>query len=170
MQGVRATGVTLALAASLGACGGAPDKASAPPAPQLEAGQWLITSQVEQFAMPEAPPALVEAQRATITKPVTASVCITPEQARQPTSKMFSDALSKNCPFDRFSFAGGRIAATLDCPTRDGGRMTASLAGDYRRTDFTMLATMNATNPRVPNANLQMIARTTAKRVGACKA
>ena len=135
---------------------------------KIQPGEWQVTVEmIDQKVtggpanMP-APPKL---------PPQTMKTCITPEQVNRPEG-MFSggmEGLKKNCTYDSFSMADGKIDAKMHCTMPDGMKIVATNSGTFTATGLSSDSTSAVTG--LPGGmSSSSHTRMTAKRVGECPA
>lgn len=161
----------------LAACGGEPDAAKGDATPEatvsepapitLQPGKWRQSSELLKMEVPGMPPELA---RANIGQKTSFESCITPEQAKAPPSKFFTNAGNTDCTTKSFAMAGGKLDAVMTCVDKNTpGEMTMTIKGDYQPTRYT--ATMTMVTDGAPNGGeMKITATTTGERVGECDA
>jgi hypothetical protein len=129
----------------------------------LQPGQWESTIQVDAANIPNLPPGVTPPTM----PPMTARVCITPEQAANPRAVAISgNAQQQGCRTENYSFANGRIEGTSICDI--GGVQTrATISGQYTPTSYEMTVRSQA---RGGGANGGSTTRITSRRIGDCPA
>lgn len=104
----------------------------------IEPGEWEMTMTVNEIDLPNADEA-VRAQMASQTPPPqTTTVCVTPEQARDPDGGMFAPQGNENCEYANFDMSGGNMELEATCEGAGmPGEMHMTINGTYDRTSFT---------------------------------
>jgi hypothetical protein len=92
--------------------------------------------------------------------------CLSEEEAKRPKEDFFSGG-NKNCRYDRFTMAGGRIDAVMKC-TQERASHTMTLQGSYSPDTYNMQMSMKAEGGEGYDAGMTMKMRVDAKRVGQC--
>lgn len=130
--------------------------AGAQAAPTVTPGQWESRMTVEDMAMPGMPPNVLAMMKG---KPTVTRYCLTPQDAEADPRKMLN--ADKSCKMNRFSMAGGRIDAQMQCQTEQGPA-TITMAGSYAAEAYDMTSRMEA-------GAMRMTSRMSARRLGPCK-
>ena len=132
---------------------------------KMEPGQWEVTNEVLSATAPGLP-------EGTLTKMVgqktTASNCVTPEQAANPSANFLAAQKNSNCTYQNFSMEDGRMTGTLTCSGGQvPGEMEMKMAGEYSARSYVMNTDMNAKG--MPGGMTMTIkARTSGRKVGEC--
>lgn len=92
------------------------------------------------------------------------SRCMTPKEAQQPSSDVFTGNQKSNCTFSNYTMAGGKIDATMVCREKSGD-MTMHMTGSFGADSFTIDQETTATGPK---GKMHSKARVSARRVGDC--
>lgn len=129
-------------------------------------GKWVTTVAVEEMTMPGMPPQAAAQMKAVMGGTHTVQSCLTPEEVKQPKAGFFG-AAEKDCRYDHFTMAGGKIDAALTC-TRNGTTQIMQMAGTYSPDAYSMVVTTSSTGGTGPSAGMKMRMRSEAKRLGAC--
>jgi hypothetical protein len=131
---------------------------------RLQPGQWESRVEVVRVSAPNMPPGVEMPHMA----PVTASFCMTPEQAAGPNGGVMAgnDMAGTGCTTENFSMAGGRITGTVQC-NMQGTTSRTTMDGQFSPTSYemTMVAQTNAGGVATENET-----RITARRTGDCPA
>lgn len=130
---------------------------------QLQPGQWETSVEVVRVSAPNMPAGMTAPQM----PPVTASYCITPEQAANPSAGMMAgNQMPEGCTTESYSVSGGRISGTIQC-TMQGTVSRTSMNGQFTPTSYemTMQAQQNA-----GGIEMETETRVTARRTGDCPA
>jgi hypothetical protein len=96
----------------------------------------------------------------------TAKSCLTPEEAKRPKEDFFAGD-NKNCRYDHFTMAGGKIDAVMKCSAEQASQ-TMTMKGDYTPDTYNMQMSMKAEGGKGYDAGMTMRMRVDAKRVGEC--
>ena len=98
----------------------------------LRAGQWRLNTTIDEMTIPGMPPsAQAEMKRMMGQRQnVTVDYCMTPEDARKPGGKVFTGKESKDCRYERFDMAGGKVDAVMRCEGKPpAGTMIMTVSG-----------------------------------------
>ena len=172
---MRKTVLTLAgITALLAACS---EKASGPQTKeqvakevqkvQLKPGQWEGTYTLEDIDMPNMPGGgdQMEAQMKKMMSRTSIKYCVSPEEAANPSGKMFSGQENKDCTYKGFDASGGSVKGEIACKSEHGA-MNAVMAGSYAPESYEMHMDMKMTG--APNGmGMSMKAKTSGKWIGA---
>jgi len=129
-------------------------------------GKWQSRVQIEQFELPGAPAGVSNAMRGMMERSAVSESCLTPEEAKRPKEDFFAGK-DKDCRYDRFNMAGGKIDAVMQC-TSDGKTHNMTMQGTYNPDAYQMRMTMKADGGAAAEGGLNMTMRVDAKRVGEC--
>jgi hypothetical protein len=128
-------------------------------------GKWVSNVAVEEMSIPGMPPQAAAQMKAMTGRAHVTQSCLTPEQVKQPKADFFGTA-EKNCRYDHFTMAGGKIDAALTC-TREGTTQNMQMAGTYSPDAYSMVMTMSSSGAG-PMSGMKMRSHVEAKRVGPC--
>ncbi|WP_156254586.1 DUF3617 domain-containing protein [Sandarakinorhabdus oryzae] len=120
-------------------------------------GKWQTTTIIESMAMPGMPPEMAQRTRA---RPMSATYCITPEQAAAGPR----DVIGKSngaCRYRSFSAAAGRISGVMECKTGAPTPQIIAISGTYSPVAYDIRSKMSG-------GAMQSTSRTTGKRLGPC--
>lgn len=134
---------------------------------QLKAGQWEGTYTLEDIDMPNMPGGgdQMEAQMKKMMSRTAIKYCVSPEEAANPSGKMFSGQENKDCTYKGFDASGGSVKGEIACKSEHGA-MNAVMAGSYAPESYEMQMDMKMTG--APGGmDMSMKAKTTGKWVGA---
>jgi hypothetical protein len=164
----------LAVLLALSACGGSGNKNEAKPDQNgaaasasagagsasigLNPGEWEKTVEVK-VSGPGIP-----AQANGVGESKTDRECITPEEARKPTSDVFGGKDHGDCKHSEFSAEGGVIHAVMTCKGAGGnGTITITADGSYGGDNFDLRSKMTSD---AAGAQMKMESHIVGKRVG----
>jgi hypothetical protein len=153
----------------LAACseGAAPTKqdAEAPPAEQLSAGQWEMTTEVTRLTpRDKGAPAIKtpEGSRSTT------SSCVAEADVKKPQPALFAPEGSE-CSYRDIYMSGGRLNATLACSRAGlGGTIATNVNGSFTATTFEGDATSETSLSG--DGDVRIDAKLTGRRTGDCTA
>lgn len=134
-------------------------------------GEWSNSTEVLAFDFPGAKDPRIATMIGDAMKKAQSRAfnhCITPEEAQRPNAGMFQRDAGKDCRYDHFEMAGGRINATMTCTPQAGGKMTMSMDGSYSATSYDMTMDMKMAGGAMPGEGMTMRAHTRGERVGEC--
>ncbi len=130
----------------------------------LKPGKWQASATVEQMSMAGMPPDMAEKMKGVSGKTQTQETCLTPEQAKNPSAAAFAGE-DKNCRYDRFTMANGKIDAVMKC-SGGGATQTMTMAGTYSGDTYNMRMKTDASAGS--KGGMSMAVRVDAKRIGEC--
>jgi hypothetical protein len=132
----------------------------------LKAGEWKVSSTLEEMNIPGLPPeAQTEMKRVMGERGnATYQYCLTPEQAKRPGGKFFNRQADKNCRYDHFTMGKGKVDAVMRCAAPEGS-MTMTIAGTYSADSYSTHVAMDMGGR---DGSMKMKMRSEAKRVGEC--
>ena len=99
----------------------------------MQSGLWESTTAFTDMEFTGLTKEQVEAMRRQVVPPLTASQCVTPEQAANPLSNV---AQQDRCNYDRHVFSGGTIDIAGTCVQPDQGKVRINLTGTYTADSF----------------------------------
>jgi hypothetical protein len=172
--------VVLPIAAllALSACGSSDDEATdaagggdiavSEDGPMPQPGQYRTTAELVEFNMPSAPPEAAQIMQQAFSQGAMEanSYCLTPEQASTSREDMLKSMAESNCTVDTFTMAGGRINATLSCPTGQGVSGQVTMAGTMNESGSDIEMSFTTQVPDMGDATIRM--RMKSERVGEC--
>lgn len=166
--------LTPAILLTLAACGQGEEKGGKQTAQEvakemaalkMEPGQWEVTNEILSANAPGLPE---QAVKEMVGQKTTASNCVTPEQAANPSANFLAAQKNSNCTYQNFSMEDGRMTGTLTCSGGQvPGEMEMKMAGEYSARSYAMNTEMNAKG--MPGGMTMTIkARTSGRKVGEC--
>ena len=130
-------------------------------------GLWESKVTLEEMSMPGMPKEVSERMSQAYGKIETNQSCLTPEEAKRPKEDFFAGD-NKNCRYDHFTMAGGKIDAVMKC-SAEGATQTMALQGGYTPDTYNMQMSMKSEGGgQGPQSGMSMRMRVDAKRVGEC--
>ncbi|GLV22669.1 hypothetical protein TomMM35A_25150 [Sphingobium sp. TomMM35A] len=172
---LKALAIIVPAALLLGSCG---DKPSGEPQSreevraevqkvQLKPGQWEGAYTLEDIEMPNVQGGSdqMKEQMKKMMSRSSIKYCVSPEEAANPSGKMFSGQESKDCTYKGFDVSGGSVKGEIACKS-EHGTMNAVMSGSYAPESYEMQMDMKMSG--APGGmNMSMKAKTTGKWVGA---
>jgi hypothetical protein len=135
---------------------------------KIQPGEWQVTIDMVDQKITGGPPNMPAMPKPS---PITTKTCITPEQVNRPEG-MFSggmDGLKKNCTYDSFAMADGKIDAKMHCTMPNGMKIAATNSGTFSATELS--SDSNSTVTGLPGGmSSSSHTKMTAKRIGECAA
>ena len=132
----------------------------------LSPGKWQASVTIEEMSMPGMPAEMAEKMKSMAGQTQSQETCLTPEQAKRPSERMFAGN-DKNCRYDRFTMADGKIDALMKC-SANGRTQTMSMAGTYSGDTYNMRMATKASGAVASEPEMEMKMRVDAKRIGEC--
>lgn len=131
----------------------------------IQPGKWQSTMTIEEMNMPGMPAEQHEQMKKMFAQAKVSETCITPEEARKPSAKMFAG--NDQCRYDRFTMGGGKIDAEMHC--NEAGAKQTTMTGTYSPDSYAMqMSTRTDGGPAGEAVSMKM--RVEAKRIGQCSA
>ena len=133
-------------------------------------GKWQSRVQIEEFSLPGAPAGVADAMRGVQQRSTVDESCLTPEEAKRPKEDFFAGK-DKNCRYERFTMADGKIDAVMQCTgtgTGSAAAMSMTMQGSYSPDTYQMHMSMKADAGSGPPGGMTMKMRVDAKRIGEC--
>jgi hypothetical protein len=135
---------------------------------KIQPGEWEVTIQTIDQKISGGPPGMPAMPKSP---PITTKTCITPEQVNRPEG-MFSggtERLKKDCIYDSFSMADGKIEAKMHCQMPNGMKIEATNSGTFSETELSSDSTSSVTG--LPGGmSSSSHTKMSGKRVGECAA
>jgi hypothetical protein len=128
-------------------------------------GRWESKVTVEEMTIPGMSGNMASQMNSSMGQVQTQASCLTPEEAKRPKEDFFTGD-NKNCRYDRFNMADGKIDAVMKC-TEGGTSHTMTLNGAYTPETYNMRMAMEAGGGDAAEG-MRMKMRVDAKRVGEC--
>ena len=130
-------------------------------------GQWQSKVTIEEFDVPGMPPEMAQRMKATMAQFQERSFesCLTKEEVKRPKEDFFAGD-NKNCRYDRFDMANGKIDAVMKC-AGGGATQTMTMTGAYTPDTYQMQMAMQAEGDGA-SAGMRMKMRVDARRAGEC--
>lgn len=151
----------------------APPPAAAGADVSLLPGQWEMVTRMTEIDAPGAPPEVLAQLRAAISEQrQTETICMTPEQARNPSRNMVAQGNNDSgCEFSETVFASGRIRVRASCRPPTAGAMELAMDGDFTATTINARIMANTEMRGLTGAGTQamtMSGTLTGRRTGDC--
>ena len=152
--------------ALLGACSGGGAGGSSD---GLQAGEWTMTSQINEISMGSMPEEMVAQMREQANAQPPNTNCLTEEDVANPVEGMFANSeMGEECDFGDSAFENGVIDVNATCQGAESeGTATLTVQGTYTAT--TMAAELSLNVEGGP-AEMSMSSTLSAERTGECSA
>lgn len=134
---------------------------------RFEPGEWRVDTQMVDVVAEGMPPQVAQQMKASMGSLSSDTQCLTPEQASRPNSGMFAGKQNGQCKYDSFELSGGKLRATMSCPSASGAKMAMTMDGAYTKTSYTVNAAMRMDSP-TPGQSMTVKIRSTGSRMGEC--
>jgi len=128
-------------------------------------GLWESKVTLEEMSMPGMPKEVAERMSMAQGKVQTSKTCLTPEEAKRPREGFFAG--DKNCRYDHFTMAGGKIDAVMNC-SAEGSKQTMTMQGGYTPDTYNMQMSMKSEGSGDAVSGMSMKMRVAANRIGEC--
>jgi hypothetical protein len=129
-------------------------------------GRWESQVTVQEMVVPGMGVNLADQMTGDASQTQKHSSCLTAEHTKRPQEDFFTGA-NKNCRYDRFNMADGKIDAVMKC-TEGPMSQTVNLQGSYTPDTYAMQMAMEAQGAEGSPAGMRMKMRVDARRVGEC--
>jgi hypothetical protein len=126
-------------------------------------GRWESTMKIEKMEIPGLPPEAQAAMRQRMGAVQTFFTCLTKAEAEKPKTDFFQQ--NKDCTFDNFSMADGKIDAKMHC-SNQGRTQTMTMSGHYGEKNYDI--TMESSGAEIGGKPTSMKMSVASKRVGEC--
>jgi hypothetical protein len=136
----------------------------------VQPGRWEGKMTIQEMDMPNLPPeakAQMKAQ-AQAGGAKTFISCVTPEDVKSQKAFFTAEEDDKSCKYDRFSMAGGKVEAVMNCD-RGGSKMHMEMNGTYSPDHYVMTVSNKVEGGNAPMGAMSMKMQIEAKRAGVCK-
>jgi len=134
----------------------------------VKPGRWEGTMTMGDMKMPNLPPEQQKMLSSKLGQSHTIVSCVTPEQVKAKRA-FFTGQDDKECRYDHFTMAGGKIDAAMHCDT-GSGTMNATMSGDYAPDHYHMTMTSDTKAAgNAPYGTMSMTMTIDARRTGECR-
>lgn len=174
--------------ALIAGCGKAPDdlemknasvaevQAAANKVQAITPGQWEVVTEITEVRLPGlegADPGIADAMAAQMKgRTQTQTSCVTPEQARGPSSALIGGDANGACSFESFSLLRGKLNAVMTCrKPGDPGQMVVATNGTYAGDVVALESVMRIeqTLDQPKEKAMRLVAKVTGRRTGDCQ-
>lgn len=140
-------------------------------------GQWTVTTEITEVRLPGvegADPRIAEAMtQQMVGRTQTQTSCVSPDQARGPSSALIGGTANGACSFETFSLLRGALNAVLTCRKEGSpGQMVIATSGTYGgdKVDLESVTRVEETLDQPKDKALRIVSTVTGRRTGACPA
>lgn len=134
----------------------------------LSPGRWEGKVTITEMEIPGLPPEAAAKMKEGLAKGEVITSCLTPEQAKKPSAEFFARD-NKDCRYDHFSMANGRIDARMQCKS-GGSTVDATMAGQFSSDSYQMTMTSKSAGAAdQPMSAHKMTMKIDSRRTGECK-
>lgn len=132
----------------------------------FQPGHWESTMKLEKMDVSgmNLPPQAKAQMEQQIGTEKTFDSCLTPEEAKKPSSDFFK--VAEGCTYKTFSMSGGKINAEMACAGQQGASRTMKLSGTYDSTTYAMHVEGSGSMPG--GMTMSMAMTMNSKRTGEC--
>jgi Protein of unknown function (DUF3617) len=127
-------------------------------------GRWEAAMRLEKMEIGNMPPEVKAAMAQQQGMTQTYATCLTPQQAARPNADFFKND-AKDCTYDHFTMAGGRIDAALTCKP-GAGPTKMNMTGTYGADLYDIRIT--GEGEMQPGMEMSMAMTVTSRRTGEC--
>ncbi len=140
-------------------------------------GQWTVTTEITEVRLPT-----IEGQDQQMAEAMTQQMkgrkqtqtsCVTPEQARGPSSALIGGDANGACSFETFSLLRGTLNAVMTCRKKDDpGQMVIATSGTYGgdKVELESVMRVEETLDQPKDKAMRLVAKVSGVRTGACPA
>lgn len=132
-----------------------------------EPGLYRATVEIQEFAIPGAPPQVAAMMRDSAVSAQATEYCLTPEDVAKGYEESIRKSQQGECEYKRFDVDGGKIEAALTC-TDQGRTVDLALSGTGDATSSDMAMTMKMDMGGMGEGTIR--ARSRSERIGDCPA
>lgn len=130
---------------------------------KVEPGEWEMTYETTKVTAPGMP---AEALAAMTGQKNVVRICITQEEAKQPSGEIFSGKEDGDCNRTGVAVEGGRIQGTMTCTGGQApGKMTMAMDGRYQRQSYELTTRITT---EAEGMSMTMESRASGRRLGDC--
>lgn len=140
-------------------------------------GQWTVTTEVTEVRLPavaEEDRQMADAMAQQMKgRTQTQTSCVSPEQARGPSSALIGGTANGACSFETFSLLRGALNAVMTCRKEgDPGQMVVATSGTYGgdKVDLESVTRVEETLDQPKDKALRIVSTVTGRRTGDCPA
>jgi len=138
-------------------------------------GQWTVTTEVTEVRLPavaEEDRQMADAMAQQMKgRTQTQTSCVSPEQARGPSSALIGGTANGACSFETFSLLRGALNAVMTCRKEgDPGQMVVATSGTYGgdKVDLESVTRVEETLDQPKDKALRIVSTVTGRRTGDC--
>jgi Protein of unknown function (DUF3617) len=135
--------------------------------PFISPGRWESTVTIKEVSMPGLPPEATAQMKAQMGKSQSVISCVTEADVKKPSADFFAGGASKDCRYDRFAMAGGKVDAAMTC-NRGGASQKMKMTGSYSPESYNMAMESQASGAGAPGT-MTMKMEMAATRAGECR-
>ena len=136
----------------------------------IDPGKWETKVSVLDVDIPGMPAEMATQMKQTMAKMEEHNFtsCLTEADVKRPKEDFFAGS-NKDCRYDHFTMAGGKIDAALRCDGKpEGGAMTMTINGSYSRDSYEATMAMDVAGGR--EGGMKIRSQSKSHRVGQCSA
>ncbi len=134
------------------------------PASFVRPGRWESKVTIEEMKIPGMSAEATRQMTGLQSRVQTSFSCLSEEDVKRPKEDFFTGE-NKNCRYDRFTMADGKIDAVMKC-TEEGATHTMTMQGRYSPTTYNMQMSMQGAGEGA--AGMAMKMRVDARHQGQC--
>ena len=138
-------------------------------------GQWTVTTEITEVRLPavaEEDRQMADAMAQQMQgRTQTQTSCVSPEQARGPSSALIGGTANGACSFETFSLLRGALNAVMTCRKEgDPGQMVVATSGTYGgdKVDLESVTRVEETLDQPKDKALRIVSTVTGRRTGDC--
>ena len=138
-------------------------------------GQWTVTTEITEVRLPavaEEDRQMADAMAQQMKgRTQTQTSCVSPEQARGPSSALIGGTANGACSFETFSLLRGALNAVMTCRKEGApGQMVVATSGTYGgdKVDLESVTRVEETLDQPKDKALRIVSTVTGRRTGDC--
>jgi hypothetical protein len=136
-------------------------------APRMSPGRWEGSMTITDMQIPGMPPQAAAKMKGAMATAHSFANCLTKEEAEKPAADFFSGG-NKDCRYEHFSMANGRLDAKMQCKTA-GMTVDATMVGKFSSDNFQLTMTSKSAGAAgQPMTAHTMTMKMDARRNGEC--
>ncbi|MDV3455643.1 DUF3617 domain-containing protein [Sphingomonas sp. HF-S4] len=137
-------------------------------APQLSPGRWEGSATILSMEIPGMPPEAAAQMKSAMGTATPFASCLTPEQAKKPAADFFAGGAQKDCTYEKFTMADGKLDAKMQCKS-SGMTIDMTMDGKFASDNFQLAMTSKSAGiPGQPASAHTMNMKMEARRTGEC--
>lgn len=142
------------------------DTVEAQAPPTMQAGKWRTTTQFSSIDIPGIPAQVRGMVTKQMGKPQSYEYCLKPEDIGRPGPDALGGKNAKDCHYEDWDYANGRMRAVLVCTIKGQGRLRQVMSGTGSPTNYSANVDTTITGGKM--GAMRMKGTVTGQRLGGC--